>query len=323
MIRWGILGAARIAEGELIPAIKQASNAELVAVASRDAAKGQAYAEKNGIGKVYSSYEDLLDSPDIDAVYIPLPNHLHAKWSIEAAKRGKHVLCEKPAALTADETRAMVEAANQHSVLWMEAFMYQFHPQWQRVGEIIDSGEIGDVKLIEAHFSFKLDRPGDIRWDPAKGGGSLYDVGSYAVHVCRALAGDEVPSQIEGAAVFKEDGMVDLTASAVMKFPNGIIAHLDSSFDVAGRQEVELAGSKGSLVISHAFRPDQGDAKLRITTSDGYREESVEQENMYRLQVEHFGNAVEQGLPLRNTPEQSIRNMEIIDAIYAAAGRKE
>jgi xylose dehydrogenase (NAD/NADP) len=319
VIRWGILGTAHIAEKALVPAIHAAQGAELVAVASRSLEKAQAYAERNQIRKAYGSYEELLADPDVDAVYIPLPNHLHAEWTIKAAEAGKHVLCEKPAALNADEARRMIAACQAHGVVFMEAFMYSLHPQWARVRELLDGGVIGELELISANFSFHLDNPVDIRWYPI-GGGALYDVGCYCVHVTRTFAGDELPTEVRALADLDEHG-VDRSVVALLRFPGGVLAHLDCSFVAADRQRVELAGTKGSLVVTWPFRPDKGDPAIHVRTRDGERVERFDKGEIYRLEVEHFGECVRTGATPQQTPEQTIRNMEILDAIYRAVGR--
>ncbi|MUV37011.1 Trans-1,2-dihydrobenzene-1,2-diol dehydrogenase [Lentibacillus sp. JNUCC-1] len=190
-IQWGILSTANIAQKALIPAIQRAKNAEVTAIASgSDAGKARAVAEKFEIPKTHDRYEALLEDPDIQAVYIPLPNHLHKKWVIEAAKAGKHILCEKPIGLDEEEAREMQRVCEENGVLLMEAFMYHFHPQHERVKEIMASGEIGDVRYMRAAFSFFIGNKADnIRMHREKGGGCMYDVGSYGVHSIRNILG--------------------------------------------------------------------------------------------------------------------------------------
>ncbi len=314
-VRWGILGTAGIAENQMIPALHLSQNSELVAVASRDPAKGEAYAEKNGIPRVYSSYEALLDDPEIDAVYLPLPNHLHAPWTIKAAERGKHVLCEKPAALNAREVEAMGKACEDHGVVFMEAFMYQFHPQWDRVKEIIQSGEIGDVKLIQSHFTGTMNRQEDYRLKSEMGGGALYDVGCYCVHATRMLLGQE-PLTVAANAQMEQG--VDMSLAAVMAFPDGALAHFDCSFDAFGRQQVEVIGQRGTILIESAFRPDWGEPALTIQIGDQKRREILPQVNTYLLQIDHFQSVIEKKSAPLNDQHQAILNMQAIDAIYQA-----
>ncbi|WAH37168.1 Gfo/Idh/MocA family protein [Alicyclobacillus dauci] len=321
-IRWGVLSTARIAEQQLIPAIKGANNAELLAVASRDEQKGQAFASRLGIPKVYGSYEALLEDPDIDAVYIPLPNHLHAEWTIKAAEKRKHVLCEKPAGLTAEQAKQMTDACKQAGVVFAEAFMYQHHPLWKRVHEVIRNVVIGDVRMVNANFSFPLTREGDIRLNPIMGGGALYDVGSYCVHAIRTIASDARPVKVTATANFAEDGVVDKSLAAAIRFENGILAHFDCSFEVTNRQHVEIVGTEGTITIPWPFRPDKGEPKLLIRTQSGERTEMIDPSPMYVLQVEDFGRSIENGTSPLNRVEDTLHNMEIIDMVFEAAGRK-
>src|SRR5690625_3641095 len=212
IVRWGIIGNARIAREELIPAIKEANNAELTAIASRSPAAAKDAAETYGFRKFHDSYDALLRDPDVDAVYIPLPNGLHAEWTVKAARAGKHVLCEKPAALTSVEAQRMVEACRVNGVVFMEAFMYQFHPQHQRVRAIVASGEIGQVRLMHSRFAFQLGDPGNVRFDKKLGGGALYDVGCYCIHSSRHILGVE-PSGVYAQAHADPDSGVDLTTA--------------------------------------------------------------------------------------------------------------
>ncbi|RIV26159.1 gfo/Idh/MocA family oxidoreductase [Alicyclobacillaceae bacterium I2511] len=321
-VNWGILGTARIAEQQLIPAMQSAVNAHLLGVASRNETQANAYAQHNGIERAYGSYAQLLADPDIDAVYIPLPNDLHAEWTLQAAQAGKHVLCEKPAALNAAQAREMVQACAAHDVVFMEAFMYPFHPQWDRVRELLNSGELGELKIVHANFSYPLENPADIRWHPQMGGGSLYDVGCYCVHVARSLADNAPTVEVQGIAQFMEDGVVDKSFTGAFKFANGLLAHFDCSFEAADRQFVEIVGSRGSIQVLYPFRPDMGTPTLIVHGPSGEHRETFPTTDMYKLQVEHFGDCVQSQQTPRNTGEDSIRNMEHIDALYTAAGRQ-
>jgi D-xylose 1-dehydrogenase (NADP+, D-xylono-1,5-lactone-forming) len=325
-VRFGVLGTARIGEEWVLPAIRVAGNAELVAIASRNEEKARAFGEKNNIPKYYGSYEELLKDKDIDAVYIPLPNHLHAKWAIEAAKHGKHVLCEKPAALSAGQMEEVVAVCKANGVVFMEAFMYRFHPQLKRARNLIATGQIGEVRVLSTSFSFFLESPSDIRMHPEMGGGSLYDVGCYCVHAIRTIAGDAlasdaVPRTVHAIARFAKDSMVDTSMAATLEFANGILAHLDASFEVQNRQYLQIAGSKGTITLSHPFRPDLGDPTLTLCTEHENRVEVVEPFDMYQAEIEHFSDCVEYGHVPVNTPDDSLHNMQIIESIYRAAGR--
>ena len=304
----------------MIPALHLSPTSELVAVASRDQAKGEAYAVKNSIPRVYSTYEALLEAPDIDAVYIPLPNHLHAPWTVKAAEHGKHVLCEKPAALDAREVEAMGKACEDHQVVFMEAFMYQFHPQWDRVKAIIESGEIGDVRIIQSHFRGTMNRQEDYRLQSGMGGGALYDVGCYCVHATRMILGQE---PLAVAAHAQMDRGVDMSLAAIMSFPGGTLAHFDCSFDAFDRQQVEIIGQHGTILVEWAFRPDLGEPTLSIRSSVSERRETLPQVNTYLLQIEHFQAVVEKKVAPLSDQRQASLNMKVIDAIYQAAKANE
>ncbi|PAE37230.1 Gfo/Idh/MocA family protein [Bacillus sp. 7884-1] len=315
-VRWGILSTAKIAQKSLIPAFERANNAVVTGIASSSGKAEEAAAQFN-IAKTYSSYEAMLQDPDIDAVYIPLPNHLHKKWTLEAAKHGKHILCEKPASLTAEETKEMVDFCRESNVKFMEAFMYQFHPQHERVREIIKSGEIGEVKYMRASFSFFLAQPeGNVRMDSEKGGGSLYDVGCYAIHSIRNILGAE-PVEVDVHANIDSDYQVDTSAFGYMKMENGVHAHFDCSFDMVFRAEYEVIGTEGQIKVPRAFRPDNhgGEGLVIVQIGEETREEKIVAD-IYREEVEHISQVIlENGEP-SYSGENAIQNMRVIEACY-------
>jgi D-xylose 1-dehydrogenase (NADP+, D-xylono-1,5-lactone-forming) len=315
-VRWGILSTANIAQKSLIPAFERANNAVVAGIAS-SSGKAEVVAAQFNIAKSYSSYEAMLQDPDIDAFYIPLPNHLHKKWTIEAAKHGKHILCEKPASLTAEETKEMVEFCRESNVKFMEAFMYQFHPQHERVREIIKSGEIGEVKFMRASFSFFLAQPeGNVRMDSEKGGGSLYDIGCYAIHSIRKIIGAE-PTEVHVHANMDSDYKVDTSAFGYMKMENGVHAHFDCSFDMVFRAEYEVIGTEGQIKVPRAFRPDNhGGEGLVIVQTEGVTREEKIVADIYKEEVEHISRVIlENGEPAY-TGENAIQNMRVIEACY-------
>lgn len=319
-IRWGVLGTARIAEQQVIPAIHAAQNSELVAVASRNLAQAEQYADRNRIPRVYGSYQQLLEDRDIDAVYIPLPNGLHHEWSVKAARYKKHVLCEKPAALNAQQMRDIAGIARENGTLFMEAFMYQFHPQWEHVSRILAGNDLGDITLVDSSFSFSLQNRADIRFDGEMGGGALYDVGCYCVHAIRTIASNAQPTEVTAVARFGNQN-VDISLSSAMKFANGMLAHFDCSFDTFDRQYLQIAGSRGTMTLNLPFRPDLGSATVTIE-SNGHKEvRAFEPSMMYVRQVEHFADCVLTGGQPRNTVEDSIMNLEFIEMVYKSAGR--
>lgn len=320
-IRWGVLSTAGIAQTALLPAFKRSSNAVVTAIASLSGLeKAKSVANEHNIEKVYDNYEKLLEDSDIDAVYIPLPNHLHKKWVIEAAKRGKHILCEKPAALNAKEVIEMNNICKEHDVLFMEAFMYQFHPQHNRVLEIIDSGEIGEVLYMQGGFTFLMpeeDRTDNIRMSHEKGGGSIYDIGCYPIHAVRQILGSE-PISVNAEAIIDPNYHVDTDVVAHLTFSNGVRATIDSSFSLAMRHEYRVFGTDGSITVPRAFRPDihGGEGLVIIEKSGNYQIETIHGD-IYRLQVEHFSDAIFNGsTELKQTFDDTIQNMRVIDACY-------
>lgn len=316
-LKWGILSTAGIAQKQLIPAFKRATNAEVVAIASSSGIeKAKEVADKFSIEKAYDSYEKLLDDPAIDAVYIPLPNHLHKQWTIAAAKRGKHVLCEKPAAVNMAEFQEMNAVCAEHQVIFMEAFMYQFHPQHARARQIIDSGEIGEVSYVRAAHSFYMkDQDSNVRMKYQAGGGSLYDIGCYAIHAIRNVLRVE-PETVQVHAVKDSESGIDTGSYAYLTFPNGVRATFDSSFTLTDRNEYEVVGTKGRNVIPRAFRPDKngGDGLVIVETQGATRTETLNSDQ-FRDQVEHISRAILNGdRKVEQDYENTLGNMRVIDA---------
>lgn len=320
-VRWGILSTAGIAQKQLIPAFKRATNAVVTAIATGSGIeKANEVAARFEIEKTYDSYEKLLDDPDIDAVYIPLPNHLHKKWVIEAAKKGKHILCEKPAAINAEEFREMEAVCKEHDVLFMEAFMYHFHPQHERVKEIIGTDEIGEVTYMQAGFSFYIDeaqRGSNIRMSDQKGGGSIFDVGCYTIHSIRNILGAE-PESVHVHAVLDPNYQIDTDAVGYLTFPNGVRATFDVSFNLAMRNEYKVFGTKGSIVVPRAYRPDNnGGDGLIIVEKDGISRTETINGDQYRNQVEHLSQVILDGAnQLNHDFENTHQNLLVIDACY-------
>lgn len=319
-VKWGILSTANIGKKAVIPAIQQSRNGEVVAVASsRDTV--HAFANELDIGKVYASYDGLLEDTTIDAVYIPLPNTFHKEWVLKAASKGKHVLCEKPAALTFEDVQEMVDACRTNNVLFMEAFMYQFQPQHQRVREIIASGEIGEVRKIRSTFTFKLNfenQGANIRLNSALGGGSMWDVGCYCIHAARMIMGEE-PVEAFVSGKIHPAFEVDTTATGILTFANGVTASFDSSFEEPMCDKYEISGTKGRLLVPSAFRPDRpeiGEGKIIIETENGDLREEIFPENQYVLQVEHFSDCILQGVAPNYPGEETVKNVRVIEACY-------
>ena len=317
-LRWGVLSTAKIGRNAVNPAIQAARNGELTAVSSRDAERARTFAGQHGIPRSYGSYEALLADPEIDAVYVPLPNSLHLEWTRRAAESGKHVLCEKPLAMDEAECREMIEVAERHGVRILEAFMYRFHPRMSRVLERLRAGDIGEPRVIRSSFTFRLERADDIRWDPELGGGALMDVGCYCVNVSRTLAGAE-PVEVQAAANWTDRG-VDRELAGVMRFPGGVLAHFDCGFTTERHEVCEVAGTEGQIAVPSAFLPGKDDVPIRM--SRGGQEETIEVvpgADEYREMVEHFSDCVLNDRPLRYPAEEAALNMRTIQALYRSA----
>ncbi|MGG3159351.1 Gfo/Idh/MocA family oxidoreductase [Priestia megaterium] len=316
-VRWGVLSTAQIAQDELLPAYMKAMNAEVTAIASSNI-KVKEIASKFRIPKIYDSYDKLLEDPDIDAVYIPLPNALHSHWVKKTAKKGKHVLCEKPAALTFNETEEMIEVCKENGVIFMEAFMYQFHPQHQRVREIMDSGEIGELKIMKASLSSYLEnQDGNIRMNGELGGGSLYDMGCYCTHSIQTLLSSN-PKKVFASMQKDHDGQVDISVTGLMELDNGMTAIFDAAMDRTQIDYYEIIGTKGSIQVPRAFAPQlfNGEALILIHTQNGeYREEKVFGDQ-YKLQVEYFSRCILEGKISSCFAENTTHNMKVIDACF-------
>jgi predicted dehydrogenase len=316
-VRWGILSTAQIAQDELLPAFRDATNAKVVAIASTND-KVKHIASKFDIPKIYGSYDELLEDSGIDAVYIPLPNSLHFQWVKRAAEKGKHILCEKPAALNTREAEEVIETCKKNNVMFMEAFMYQFHPQHQRVKEILISGEIGEVNIMKVSLSFYLKNQNEnIRMRPELGGGSLYDVGCYCIHSIRNILNTE-PNRIFASQQKDVKGQVDMSVVCFMELDNGMTAVFDAAMDRAQIDCYEIIGTKGSIRVPKAFIPQMynGEAQIIVNTTDGaYREEKV-LGHQYILEVEYFSQCVLNGEISRSMIEDTIENVKVIEACF-------
>lgn len=293
-LRWGILGPGRIAP-RIVRAVGGSPRAELVAVASRDAGRAAAFAATHGVPRALGSYDALLAAPDVDVVYIALPNHLHAEWTIRALEAGKHVLCEKPLALTVAEVDAIATAADRAGRIAVEAIMYLHHPQILRAVDLARSGALGRLELVEGTFSFFLTHAGDPRVDPSMGGGSLWDVGCYPVSFARRIAGEE-PDRVGAFARFDEQG-VDRTFIGQLHFPSGLLAQFDSGFAAPDRQRIEIVGSDATLVLDSPFltAPDGPPPSLTMWRGDEATRVDVATVDQYRAEVEDLTAAILDG----------------------------
>lgn len=310
IVRWGILGYARIAEMSTIPAILEAENAVFYGMASRDQAKREACLEKFHCEKTYGTYDELLDDPLIDAVYIPLPNSLHKEWAIKAMEKGKHVLCEKPMTLNEKDAKEMAEASKKNGVILMEAFMYRYTHRTKKVQEVLESGVIGDIKQVTSSFRFFLNRANTIKMNAALGGGSLYDVGCYPLNFVQMVMNEE-PSEVHVAA--EMDNGVDVSASVLLKYESGMIAAIHSGFNAFGRNYAEIIGTKGRLEIPDTFLDNEG--SIFLVTEEGTKEISIPGCHRYTLEIEDFSRAVLLGEKPLFSLEESLRNSRIMDRI--------
>jgi predicted dehydrogenase len=319
-LRIGILGAARIAPMALLQPVRRVGNATVVAVAARDATRAQAFATKHGIPRVHGTYDALLADPEIDAVYNPLPNSLHAEWTIRALEAGKHVLCEKPFAANGGEAAAMAAAASRAGRTLMEAFHYRYHALFARMRGILDAGELGTVRHLEAALCIPILRRADIRWRRDLAGGAMMDTGCYTMSLLRHLAGSE-PEVVSARGIWTRGG-VDRWLTADLRFPGGRTARLTCALLSATliRASARVVGDAGTLGVINPIAP-QFFHRLRVRTTAGRRVERVAGEPSYDAQLRAFVAAVRDGAPFPTDPADAVANMRAIDAVYAAAGR--
>jgi predicted dehydrogenase len=324
VLRWGILSTANIAIEKVIPGMRSAKRAEVLGIASRDRARADSTARQLGIPRAYGSYEELLADPDIDAVYIPLPNHLHAQWAIAAARAGKHVLCEKPLAMSAADAQAIVDAGRQAGVVIMEAFMYRQHPSWVAVRELVASGRIGRLAAVDSWFSYYLEDPTNIRNIREVGGGALYDIGCYTVNLSRMLFGEE-PASVASTIVRDPASGVDILTSALLVFPSGV-ATFTCATRVEPDQRVSIYGTTGRIEIEIPFNipPDRPTRAFVIAGGDPPVAPDTEvlefaPADPYGVEADRFAEAVLDGAPQPISGEDSVANMRVIERLFAAA----
>lgn len=324
-IRWGVLGNATIARKCVIPAIQKSGNGLVHALATRSPANAGEVVGRHGIRRVFDSYDALMDDPAIDAVYIPLPNHLHHPWTLKALSAGKHVLCEKPLACNVQQAREMAERAATSGVLLMEAFMYRFHPRSRQIKQLVDEGAIGKPCLVRSAFCFHMDADilesgANIRLEPDMGGGALLDVGCYSVSVVRWFMAAE-PIRVQAQAVYHPSG-VDVHLVGTLGFAEDRLAVLEASFISALQQTYSIVGSRGAIELPHdAFIPWEKDAIYTRRAQDEEAGEAhiVKGADEYQLMVEHFADAVLKKTRLNYSPNDSIANMRVLEALAEAA----
>jgi predicted dehydrogenase len=318
-IRWGILSTANIGRKAVTPAIQASTNGSVCAVASRNYAAARSYAAALGINQSYGNYEALLNDPNIDAIYNPLPNSLHKKWTIRALEAGKHVLCEKPFAVTARDCLDMQAVADKVGVTLMEAFMYRFHPRSEAALAQVTSGTVGKLRFIRSAFTFQIRSRDNIRLNDDLAGGALMDVGSYCVNISRTLTGLE-PVEAQAFARFGQSG-VDEELYGTLRFENGVVAQFVCGLTLPRREEVSIGGDEGYLEIPHAFTaPKDTPMSLVQNLVDAEpKTQTFDAVDQYRLMVEHFADAVLGHTLLRYDGFEAAKNMSVIEALYRSA----
>lgn len=323
-IRWGVLSTAKIGREKVIPALQKSTHNQILAICSRDAQSARRVADELHIERAYGTYEELLADPDIDAIYNPLPNHLHVDWSIKALQAGKHVLCEKPLGLNTADAQRLVDAASAYPQLkMMEAFMYRFHPQWQLTKQLIDEGRIGKLHAVHSHFSYNNREANNIRNKVDMGGGALLDIGCYSISLSRWLFNEE-PTQVLGQITPMPGEEVDCLTSGIMEFSAGS-ASFTAATKIEPVQYVEAIGDEGSLYLDRPFYNDSGTSvqTIRITRNRVVEEIEVPDSNHYSAMGDAFALSIFNDSPVPTSLDDAIDNMRAIDAIFESAAKRQ
>jgi predicted dehydrogenase len=315
-VRWGFLSTANIND-KLLAGAAECDRVEVVAVASRDTARAEAYARERGIERAHGSYEELLADPDVEAVYISLPNSLHVEWSIRALEAGKHVLCEKPLSRRSEDVERAFDTAERADRFLMEAFMYRHNPQTAKLAELLAGGVIGRLRLVRAAFSFPLADATNVRLNAGLEGGALMDVGCYCVSGIRLLGGE--PMQVYGEQVVAESG-VDELFTGTMRLPGDVLAQFDAGLVLPVRDELEAIGEEGSLSLDdpwHCKRP-----VIELRTADGVEEITLEPADSYRLELENFADAIRGDAEPLLGRDDAVGQARAIEALYRSAAER-
>jgi len=319
-VRWGVLSTSKFAQTKVIPALLQCKHVELVAIASRDLAKAKEAAGKFGLAKAYGSYEELLADPTIDVVYNPMPNHLHVPWTIKALEAGKHVLCEKPIALTAAEAQTLLDVSKRHpKQKVMEAFMYRLHPQWSRARQIVNEGGIGELRTIQSFFSYFNNDPNNVRNQAEIGGGGLMDIGCYNISLSRYVFGEE-PRRVMGIVEYDPDFQTDRIASGILDFGQGDFGRGTSTFtcstQLTAYQRVNIFGTTGRVEIEIPFNaPPDKPCRLWHQRGDAIEEITFDICDQYTIEGDQFSLAVINDTPAPTPLEDAVANMRAIEAV--------
>lgn len=322
-VRWGILSTAKIGREKVIPAMQAGSLCDVVAIASRNKDQGKMVAGRLNIPVVYDSYEKLLNDPQIDAVYIPLPNHLHVEWAIKSLQAGKHVLCEKPIGLSLAEAKQLLQVAEEKPQLKiMEAFMYRFHPQWQKARRMVNEGMIGELKTIQSFFSYYNTDPKNIRNQKEAGGGGMMDIGCYCVSISRFIFGKE-PVKVSGIVEYDPVLETDRIASGILDFSTGT-ATFTCSTQLAPYQRVNIMGTEARIEIEIPFNaPTDKPTRIWLHTKEGTEDIIFDTANQYTIQCDFFSKAILSNEPVPTPLEDAVNNMKVIEAVFESAGVKK
>jgi D-xylose 1-dehydrogenase (NADP+, D-xylono-1,5-lactone-forming) len=314
-LRWGLLGTAHINRAVIAP-LRSSKKSQLVAVASRSQEKASAYAAQWSIPRFFPSYEAMLSDPEIDIVYISLPNSLHAEWSIKAMQMGKHVLCEKPLTASLPELDAVIKIARATGMVITEAFMYRHHPQTLLVKQMVEDGQIGSLQLVRGSFCYTNTRPNDVRFDPSLGGGCLWDVGCYPIGYSCFVTGT-MPTEVYGYQVTSPSG-VDVLYAGQLQFPGGVISQFECSFITEYKVEMVITGDKGRLTIPEPYKPDKS---TRISLQLNRQEKiiNIKGQELYQGEITDMENAVLDGTPPRISLAESREIVRIIEALYQSS----
>lgn len=320
-LRWGVLGTARIVR-KTIPALQTTKNGEVVGIASRTEGKAREYADKHGIPQAFGSYEALLASPDIDAVYIPLPNALHLEWILRSLDAGKHVLCEKPLAMSAAECEEIARRAEETGLKVMEGFMYRFHPRFEKLQELLAAGAVGTLTFVHVAHSFDAGGDDNIRWYSGLGGGALFDTGCYCVNVSRMVTAQE-PTDIAAFGNYRDandGGQIDTSIAGMLRFPGSATVLFDTGVNLERRNFLEITGTGGRLYLDNPFGLLEEDSVLEehhFGQNTVYHR--VKGENHFVRMGEHFADSVLNGTPLRYDLADAANNARVLEALDAAA----
>jgi len=313
MIRLALASTAAINDA-LLGGARESSLVEVIGVGSRERARAEAYAQERGLERAYGGFDELLADPDVDAVYVALPNALHVEWAVRALEAGKHVLSEKPLTRDPREAERAFDTAERAGRILMEGFMYRHHPQTKRLVQLVRDGELGELRLVRSHFSFTLDRPRDVRWDRELGGGSLLDLGCYCTNLMRTLAGE--PERVYGEQITAPSG-VDVRFAATLRFADGALGHFDCAFDLPRRIGFEAVGSDGSATMLQPFAEDE--VTLEVRRGDELVSSETETANRYGLEVDNFARAIAGEEPPLLDRRDSIGQARALDALLRSA----